>query len=59
MKFPPEKGRVQSEFKNSEIRMSAKLATPHGGVLKPLMLSGDALNEENKLAQNLPQVKLN
>ena len=39
--------------------MSAKLAAPHGGVLKPLLLSGEALNEEKKRAQSLPQVKLN
>lgn len=39
--------------------MSAKLVSPHGGVLKPLLLKGEALNEEKKRAQSLPQVRLN
>jgi len=39
--------------------MSAKLVAPHGGVLKPLLLKGEALNEEKKRAQSLAQVKLN
>jgi sulfate adenylyltransferase len=39
--------------------MSSKLVSPHGGILKPLLLSGNALNEAKKKAEDLPVVKLN
>src|SRR3954469_14940061 len=38
--------------------MSVKLVPPHGGVLKPLMLAGEALESERSRAQSLPRVKV-
>ena len=39
--------------------MSSKLVSPHGGILKPLLLSGKELEEAKKKAAGLPVVKLN
>ncbi|MBS0000035.1 MAG: sulfate adenylyltransferase [Cyclobacteriaceae bacterium] len=39
--------------------MSSKLVAPHGGILKPLLLSGSELTEEKKKAEGLPVVELN
>ncbi len=39
--------------------MSSKLVPPHGGALKPLILTGEALSEEKKRAGSLPAVRLN
>ena len=39
--------------------MSSKLVAPHGGTLKPLLLSGNELAGEKKKAESLPVVKLN
>lgn len=38
--------------------MSQNLIPPHGGVLKPLLLEGEALKQEIEKAKNLPQVRL-
>ena len=38
--------------------MSAQLIPPHGGELKPLLLTGEALKEEQEKAKTLPQVRL-
>jgi sulfate adenylyltransferase len=39
--------------------MSSKLVPPHGGILKPLLLTGNELAEAKKKAEGLPLVKLN
>jgi sulfate adenylyltransferase len=39
--------------------MSSKLVPPHGGILKPLLLSGRELKEAKMKAESLPIVKLN
>ncbi len=38
--------------------MSSTLIPPHGGTLKPLLLEGEALQQEMEKAQTLPQVRL-
>ena len=38
--------------------MTTKLVPPHGGVLKPLLLQGDALTDAKNKAKTLPQVRL-
>lgn len=38
--------------------MASKLVPPHGGDLKPLLLSGDQLKSEKEKAQSYPEVKL-
>ncbi|MBN1998055.1 sulfate adenylyltransferase [candidate division KSB1 bacterium] len=38
--------------------MSSKLVLPHGGQLKPLLLTGESLVEEKKKVISLPQVRL-
>ena len=38
--------------------MSVKLVPPHGGALRPLMLTGEALEAEKHRAQSLPRVKV-
>jgi sulfate adenylyltransferase len=38
--------------------MSSKLVPPHGGILKPLLLTGNELAEAKKKAEGLPLVKL-
>ena len=38
--------------------MATHLVSPHGGVLKPLMLAGDALERERARARSLPQVRV-
>lgn len=35
-----------------------KLTTPHGGVLKPLLLQNEKLNTEKEKAQSLPIIKM-
>ncbi|MBN2425506.1 MAG: sulfate adenylyltransferase [Calditrichaceae bacterium] len=39
--------------------MSAKLVTPHGGKLKPLLVSKDLIKSETERAKSLPRVTLN
>jgi sulfate adenylyltransferase len=39
--------------------MSSKLVPPHGGILKPLLLTGNELTEAKKKAKGLKVVKLN
>ncbi|MBN2073832.1 MAG: sulfate adenylyltransferase [Actinobacteria bacterium] len=38
---------------------NSRLVPPYGGILKPLLLGGNELNEELKRIQDLPQVRLN
>lgn len=38
--------------------MTSKLVPPHGGVLKPLLLEGEALQEARAKAENLPSVRM-
>jgi sulfate adenylyltransferase len=39
--------------------MSSKLVPPHGGILKPLLITGDELENAQKKAEAFPVVKLN